>query len=106
MKLRVGVIGTGFGAEVQIPAFQAHPRVEMVAVTSGTPGRAREAAGRFEIPQAFDDYRDMVAKADLDLVSITSPPDTHHPAAFAGLARGRPARCEKALALDAAQAAA
>jgi len=105
MKLRVGVIGTGFGAEVQIPAFQAHPRVEMVAVTSGTPGRAREVAGRFEIPQAFDDYRDMVAKADLDLVSITSPPETHHPAALAALARGRHVLCEKPMALNAAQAA-
>src|SRR3989475_12418971 len=104
MKLRVGVIGTGFGAEVQIPAFLAHPRVEMVAVTSGTLGRAREVAGRFKIPQAFDDYRDMVAKADLDLVSITSPPDTHHPAALAALARRPHVLCEKPMALNAAQA--
>src|SRR2546428_8979440 len=104
MKLRVGVIGTGFGAEVQIPAFLAHPRVEMAAVPSGTPGRAGEVAGRYEIPQAFDDYREMVAKANLDLVSITSPPDTHHPAALAALARRRHVLCEKPMALNAAQA--
>src|SRR5213596_2409282 len=90
-KLRVGVIGTGFGAEVQIPAFLAHPRVDAVAVASGTPGRAREVAGRFEIPHAFNDYREMVATAELDLISITSPPDTHHPATLAALAH--PAMC-------------
>lgn len=103
-KLRVGVIGTGFGAEVQIPAFLAHSRVEVVAVASGTPGRAREVAGRFAIPHAFDDYRDMVAQAELDLVSITSPPDTHHPAALAALAHRRHLLCEKPMALNAAQA--
>jgi len=40
-KLRVGVIGTGFGSTVQIPAFRANPRVEVVAVASGQPGKAR-----------------------------------------------------------------
>lgn len=102
--LRVGVIGTGFGAQVQIPAFRAHPRAEVVAVASATPGKAREAASRFEIPHAFDDYREMLAKVDLDLVSITSPPDTHHPMSLAALARGRHVLCEKPMALSAAQA--
>ena len=32
--LRVGVIGTGFGRQVQIPAFAAHPRTRVVAVAS------------------------------------------------------------------------
>src|SRR5438445_8449411 len=104
-KLRVGVIGTGFGAEVQIPAFLAHPRVDAVAVASGTPGRAREVAGRFEIPHAFNDYREMVATAELDLISITSPPDTHHPATLAALAHRRHVLCEKPMALNAGQAA-
>jgi len=103
-KLRVGVIGTGFGAEVQIPAFLAHPRVDAVAVASGTPGRAREVAGRFEIPHAFNDYREMVATAELDLISITSPPDTHHPATLVALAHRRHVLCEKPMALNAGQA--
>ncbi len=102
--LRVGVIGTGFGGQVQIPAFRAHPRVTVVAVASGTPGKAREVAARFEIPSAFDDYREMLAKVDLDLVSITAPPHTHHPMTLAALAHGRHVLCEKPMALHAAQA--
>src|SRR2546430_481324 len=104
-KLRVGMIGTGFGAEVQIPAFLAHPRVDAVAVASGTPGRAREVAGRFEIPHAFDDYREMVATAELDLISIPSPPVTMLPRPPGAPPLPRPALRRKPRALNARQAA-
>jgi predicted dehydrogenase len=103
-KLRVGVVGTGFGSTVQIPAFRAHPRVEVVGVTSGTPGKAKEVARRFGIPHGFDAYADLVA-ADLDLVSITAPPHLHHAMATGAAAAGRHVVCEKPMALSAAEAA-
>jgi len=103
-KLRVGVIGTGFGSTVQIPAFRAHPRVEVVAVASGRPGKARKVAEEFGVPHAFDAYADLVP-ADLDLVSITAPPDLHHPMTMAAVAAGRHVLCEKPMALSAAEAA-
>ncbi|MBW4554271.1 MAG: Gfo/Idh/MocA family oxidoreductase [Aphanocapsa sp. GSE-SYN-MK-11-07L] len=31
-KIRVAIIGTGFGQKVHIPAFQAHPDTEIIAV--------------------------------------------------------------------------
>ncbi len=102
-KLRVGVIGTGFGSQVHIPAFRAHPRVEVVAVASGRPGKARTVADAFGIRHAFDDYTAMV-KADLDLVSITAPPYLHHPITMTALAAGRHVICEKPMALSAVQA--
>ncbi|MBI2467335.1 MAG: Gfo/Idh/MocA family oxidoreductase [Candidatus Rokubacteria bacterium] len=102
-KLRVGVIGTGFGSTVQIPAFQAHPRVEVAALASGQPGKARAVADRFGIPHAFDAWADL-AKAELDLVSITAPPWLHHPMTLAALGAGRHVLCEKPMALSAAEA--
>jgi predicted dehydrogenase len=104
VPLRVGVIGTGFGTQVQIPAFRAHPRVDVAAVCSGTPGRAQAVAAEFGIPRAFDDYADLVA-AEVDLVSITAPPHLHHQMAMAAVAAGRHVLCEKPMALDAAEAA-
>lgn len=103
MKLRVGVIGTGFGSQVQIPAFQAHPRAEVVAVSSGTPGKAAKIAEQFGVRQAFDRYQDLVT-ADLDLVSITAPPSEHHSMSLAALAAGRHVLCEKPMAMNAAEA--
>jgi predicted dehydrogenase len=102
-RLRVGVIGTGFGSLVQIPAFQAHPRAEVVAVASATPGKARRTADAFGVPHAFDDWRELVA-ADLDLVSITTPPYLHHAMALAAFDAGRHVLCEKPMAMSAAEA--
>jgi predicted dehydrogenase len=102
-RLKVGVIGTGFGSTVQIPAFRAHPRVEVVAVASGQPGKARRVADTFGIRHAFDDYGAMVT-ADVDLVSITTPPHLHHPMTMAALAAGRHVLCEKPMALSVAEA--
>lgn len=103
-RLRVGVIGTGFGALVQIPAFRANPRAEVVAVASGTPGKARRTAEAFGVPLAFDDWTKLVA-ADLDLVSITTPPSLHHAMALGALDAGRHVLCEKPMAMSAVQAA-
>jgi predicted dehydrogenase len=102
-RLRVGVIGTGFGSLVQIPAFRAHPRAEVVAVASGTPGKASKTARTLGIPHAFDDWS-MLVNADLDLVSITTPPALHHPMATAALDAGRHVLCEKPMAMSAAEA--
>ncbi len=102
-KLRVGVIGTGFGSTVQIPAFRADPRVEVAALASGQPGKARAVADRFGIPHAFDAWADL-AKAELDLVSITAPPWLHHPMTLAALGAGCHVLCEKPMALSAAEA--
>jgi len=104
MTLRVGVIGTGFGSQVQIPAFQAHPRACVVAVASGTPGKAAAVARRFEIPHAFDRWEELV-RADLDLVSVTPQPVWHHPMSLAAIDRGRHVLCEKPMAMNAGEAA-
>jgi len=103
VALRVGVIGTGFGSQVQIPAFQAHPRAKVVAVASATPGKAATVARRFDIPQAFDRWEDLV-QVDLDLVSITPQPVWHHPMSLAAIARGRNVLCEKPMAMNTAEA--
>src|SRR5262249_44249226 len=101
--LKVGIIGTGFGSTVQIPAFRAHPRVEVVAVASGQPGKARKVADGFGIPHAFDAYADL-GRAAPDLVSIPTPTYLHPPRAMAALAAGRHVLCEKPMALAVGQA--
>jgi predicted dehydrogenase len=102
-RLRVGMIGTGFGSLVQIPAFRAHARAEVVAVASGTPGKAKKTADALGVPHAFDDWQKLVA-ADLDLVSITTQPSLHHPMALAALAAGRHVLCEKPMAMSTREA--
>ena len=99
-KIRVGVIGTGFGTIVHIPGFQSCPDTEVVAVCSARQERAEEAAAKFGIPHSFTDYREMVQMPDLDLVSVTTPPYEHHAMVMALLAAGKHVLCEKPMAMN------
>lgn len=99
-RLRVGVVGTGFGTAVQIPGFQAYPRTEVVAVVSAHEARARAAAARFGVAHAYTDYDAFLEQPDLDAVSITSPPHTHHAMTLAALRAGKHVLCEKPFAMN------
>lgn len=99
-KLRVGVIGTGFGTIVHIPGYQSCPDTEVVAVCSAHKERAEEAAAKFDIPHAFTDYREMVQMPELDLISITTPPFEHCAMTMAALDAGKHVLCEKPMALN------
>jgi predicted dehydrogenase len=101
-KIRVGVVGSGFGALVHAPAFRAHERFELVAIAS--PSHASEAAKKQGIPHAFDSCEKMLDGIEADLVSIASPPFMHHSDASTALRRGKHILCEKPLALNLAQA--
>lgn len=102
--IRVGIIGTGFGAGVQLPGFQCVSDVEVEAVVSGRLERAKAVAGEHGVAHAFADYREMLASVPLDLVSITTPPYLHHEMTLAALEAGAHVLCEKPLAMSTAQA--
>ena len=102
-SLRIGVIGVGFGAAVQIPGFQSEG-VEVTAVCARRLERAKEAAERFHIPLVYDDYHEMLRDAPLDAVSVVSPIPLHHPMTLAALDAGKHVLCEKPFALDQIQA--
>ncbi|MGZ3560776.1 MAG: Gfo/Idh/MocA family protein [Vulcanimicrobiaceae bacterium] len=99
---RVGIVGTGFGARAHLPAFTAHPRFEVVALAS--PHRATTIAQEKGIPNAFSSCAEMLAGAELDVVSIAAPPFTHHDDVLAALAAKKHVLCEKPFALTVAQA--
>jgi len=103
-KIRVAVIGTGFGTTVHVPAFQSCADTEVVAIVSGREERAREAAAKFNIPHWFTDYRQVVTRSDVDLVSISTPPFEHHPMTLAALDAGKHVLLEKPMTLNAAEA--
>ncbi|MBI4328415.1 MAG: Gfo/Idh/MocA family oxidoreductase [Chloroflexi bacterium] len=102
-RLRIGVIGVGYGTQVQVPGFQSEG-VEVAAVCAQREERARDAAEKFHIPHAFTDYRRMLEMDGLDAVSIVTPPALHHEMALAALAADKHVLCEKPFALDQAQA--
>jgi predicted dehydrogenase len=101
--LRIGVIGVGFGATVQVPGFQSEGW-EVVALCSRRKERVEEAAAKLGIPDTTTDWRELIARSDLDAVSIVTPPAEHHEMALAALRAGKHVLCEKPFALNAQQA--
>ncbi|HET9014708.1 MAG TPA: Gfo/Idh/MocA family oxidoreductase [Thermomicrobiaceae bacterium] len=102
--LRVGVIGTGFGAAVHVPGLRQIPGVEVAAICAAHLDHARSAALLHGVPTHFDDYRQMFREAELDAVSIAAPPELHHPIAIAAAESGLHILCEKPMARNAAEA--
>lgn len=102
MKYRVGVAGAGFGEKVHIASFSAHPKFEVVAVAS--PNSAPRIARERKLAHAFSSVADMVRGANLDIVSIASPPFAHHADVLAALAAHKHVLCEKPFTLNVAQA--
>lgn len=101
--VRIGVIGTGFGATVHLPGLISEG-AEVVAVSARREERAREAAEKFGIPHTFTDYRELLKMDGLDAVSIASPVPLHYEMTLAALAAGKHVLCEKPFALNQQQA--
>ena len=64
---------------------------------------ARAAARRFGIPD-IEDIDRMLARDDVDLVYVATPPFLHHPQVMAALEAGKHVICEKPLAMTLEQA--
>jgi predicted dehydrogenase len=103
-EVGIGVIGTGFARRVQIPAFLECEGAKIVSVASGHLENAEATAREFNIGHWTDDWRATVNHENVDLVCITTPPDTHYEMTLYALERGKHILCEKPMAIDAAQA--
>ena len=98
---KIGIIGTGWGARVQVPAFR-EAGLDVVGIAGRDAGRTRDAARELDV-RAFDRWQDLVA-SDADLVTIVTPPSEHLAMATAALAAGKHVLSEKPTAMDAGEA--
>jgi len=102
--LRVGLIGCGHISVRHIPAWQATPDAELVAVCDLDRARAEARARQFGIGRVYDDVETMLASERLDAVDIATHDVTHR--ALVGLAasQGLHVLCQKPLAPTMAEA--
>jgi myo-inositol 2-dehydrogenase/D-chiro-inositol 1-dehydrogenase len=97
-EIGVGIIGSGFVAEIHVEAFRRVPNARIVAVASPTQGKAADFARRHGIPDAFTDYRQMLELAEVHVVDLALPNDFHCQATELAAAAGKHVICEKPLA--------
>jgi predicted dehydrogenase len=76
----------------------------VVAIASAHREHAESAAREFKIPNVANDWRELIARNDVDLVSVVTPPVFHLEMTLAALERGKAVLCEKPMAMNAAEA--
>jgi predicted dehydrogenase len=96
-KVKLGLVGTGFVADIHAAATRMVPDLELVAVASPSPGKARHFAQERGISQAFEDYRELLKVKEIELVTLALPNDLHAQAALDAAAAGKHVVCEKPL---------
>ncbi len=102
--LRVGIIGTGGIAGNHIEGYQKAEGVELVATCDVVESRAIGMKEKYGFRTHFTSWEEMVKHADLDVVSVCTPPFAHVEPAIGALEAGLHVMCEKPMALDAVQA--
>jgi predicted dehydrogenase len=102
-EVRLGVIGCGGFGLYALQQFAQVPGVTLAGMAGTHRQAAYAAAQRFGIPD-IEDVGKMLARDDIDLVYIATPPFLHHPQAMEALRAGKHVICEKPLAMTVAQA--
>ncbi|HUE86558.1 MAG TPA: Gfo/Idh/MocA family oxidoreductase [Vicinamibacterales bacterium] len=96
--LRVGIIGIGFGQAAHLPAFRAVPGCTVAAIAASSPDRARAVAARHAVPTWHGNWRELVERGDIDIVSLAVPPALQTEIGIAAARGGKHLFCEKPLA--------
>ena len=103
-EVRIGIIGAGFARTTQIPGFKNCEGALIVAIASAHREHAEEVAREFDIENVDSNWQALVARDDVDLVSIVTPVVTHCEMALAALDAGKAVLCEKPMAMNASEA--
>ena len=105
MTLRVAMIGYGFMGAAHSVGWRQAPRmfslpddVEMSVIVGRNAEAVTDAATRWGWSESATDWREVIARDDIDVVDIVTPGDSHAEIAIAALEAGKHVLCEKPLA--------
>ena len=107
-KISAAVIGWGFMGRTHTQALRSIPiyypgcgfEVELKCICSRRLEKAREAARLAGFERFTDDYREVLAMDDVDVVSICTPNDRHEEMAVAALRAGKHVCLDKPVSVD------
>ncbi len=98
-KVRVGLVGCGFAAELHMYAYKRVYGVDAaVTAVAGRGDHVVAFARKHAIPATYRSFEDLLADRDIDVVDICTPPMLHAPMIVAAVRAGRHVICEKPFA--------
>jgi predicted dehydrogenase len=105
-KLRVGIVGAGeIVRRRHLPGLKKHHEVEIVAVSNSS-YESSEKFCRENAPHAtpMQNWADLLALPDLDIVWIGTPPYMHSAITVSALEAGKHVFCQARMSMDLAEA--
>jgi len=96
-RLRVGSIGVGGQGSGDMRAASRY--AEIAAVCDVDAGRTEAAAKRSGAKDIYEDYRKLLDRKDIDIVTIGTPDHWHTKIAIEAMQAGKDVYCEKPLTL-------
>lgn len=99
-----GVIGLGVWGETHLKTYTDTPGCELVGVCDLNEELAQRRAEEYGVPFWTTDYHELLARPDLQAVSVVTPDFAHFEIAMAAAAAGKHLLLEKPLATHLAEA--
>jgi predicted dehydrogenase len=110
-ELRIGIVGYGVMGRAHCYGYRVAPMVgtlpvtpEVIVMSGRNEAAVEAAASAYGVPEHVTDWHELVARDDIDIVDICTPPGTHAEIAMAAAAAGKAVLCEKPLAVSYSQA--
>jgi predicted dehydrogenase len=105
-QLRIGMIGYKFMGKAHSNAYRSLPmffpkalKPEMSVICGRNARALEEAATQLGWSDCVTDWKDLIAREDIDLIDINAPSNAHKEIALAAAKAGKHIFCEKPLAL-------
>nr|PZN31722.1 MAG: gfo/Idh/MocA family oxidoreductase [Chloroflexota bacterium] len=97
-KVKVGVIGVGQIGKRHVAGYAEMPDVEIVAVADVNEAEARRVAAEYGIEHVYTDFRELLARPDIQAVDVCLHNNFHAPVSIAAMEAGKDVYCEKPMA--------
>ncbi|SDR87078.1 Gfo/Idh/MocA family protein [Microlunatus soli] len=103
-NLRAGVVGLGWAGQQHMNGYQRAAGVDLVGLAGMEAEPLQRLGDEYAVEHRYADWVDLIKNAELDVVSVCTPPSLHAPIAIGALEAGVHVLSEKPMALDAASA--
>lgn len=103
-QLRMGIMGTGNIARTMAETIKQMENVKLCAVASRTLKKAEDFAKEYGFERAYGTYEELAEDKETELIYIATPHSEHCANAILCLNQGKHVLCEKAFAVNEAEA--